>query len=145
MSSEAQWHSLPDHISRVFQGCSLCGCICLSIVVDPWLLLAHQLLGLILRLTGYEGCLWLQQMFFCAGPDITDWELLYWGSSKNWVHSSCVSFVRLVGWCCGIVLRQTRGMLVLKPLERGFGMEQVEPVLVPSLGPSSRTYKVISS
>lgn len=51
--------SLPSYLSLVLQGCSLCRFVCPPVVVKPWLLLAHPLVGLTLKLTGCEDWLWV--------------------------------------------------------------------------------------
>lgn len=49
------------------KGVSYVGFMCPSVVVEPWLLLAHQWVGMTLRLTGYEDGLLLQLIILCRG------------------------------------------------------------------------------
>lgn len=49
------------------------GCVCPSVVVEPWLLLSSQWVWLTLRLTGYEDCPWPQHMSYYVGADLIYW------------------------------------------------------------------------
>lgn len=51
-------------------------------------------------------------------------------------------FVKLAGWCSGVVCSQPSGVLVIEPPVRCF-WEARPAILLPGLGPFGRRYKVI--
>lgn len=96
------------------------GYVCPPVVVEPWLLLAHHWVFLILSLTGCEGWPWLQQTSLTT-------------------QSSCFSRTS------GVIWSQPLGLLVLGPLVRVSGVGRGQPPLVPGLGPDGRCCKMIPS
>ena len=92
---------------------SLMWVVCPPIVTEPWLLFGCHWVGLTLRLTGWEGWLWLQCTRYGTGAGAIKSDLLQQGCGASWVHPSCVSFVALVGWCSGMVWSQPLVVLAL--------------------------------
>lgn len=96
------------------KGVAYVGFMCPSVVVEPWLLLAHQWVGMTLRLTGYEDGLLLQLIILCRGwsygvgfTRVGLWFLLsppfcvlfmeligdlVWTEASHWVWSFCDLF-----------------------------------------------------
>ena len=125
---------------RCSKGVPGLGYMCPHAVVEPWLLLACQWVGL----TGCEEWPWLQWGKYFMGVDTMKWDSLLVGF---WCLLSVplgkFSFVELVSLCSGVVWSQPLHVLVVGFLESVSHAGQVQLLSLLSLGPPGRSCQVI--
>lgn len=126
-----------------FRGVSCMGCMCLLVVVEPWLPLLHQLMdwpsGWLAVRISHNHSIWAAvQDLTCSGIC----PIRFWCLPRPLFRSATMEWIR---WYAVVVWSLPAGILILVPLERDplAGQCQTLPVSSPGL-PVSRCNVIYS-